>query len=133
MGYHVINFFSKAYTLQYGERRDRKISSAGGLGFKLHYLRYMKENTKWCLEQKDQQQFIIFLTRTIVHPCIDVVVVKYVHGIPRSVCNRNQTKQASQRHPIYLTDPDHDYILDKVEHKEKIDYEIYISVDGDEE
>ena len=54
----------------------------------------MQENTNWYWEQKNQQQVIIVPTQTIVHPCIDVVEVKYVHDILRSVFNINQAKQA---------------------------------------
>ena len=53
----------------------------------------------------------IFPTRTIVHPCIDVVALKYVQDITRSICSINQEKQSLQRNPVYLTDYDHYYIL----------------------
>ena len=52
----------------------------------------MQENKKRYWEQKNRQQVIIFPTRTIAHPFLDVVAVKYVHGIPRNFCNRNQSK-----------------------------------------
>ena len=44
-----------------------------------------------------------------MHPCIDVVTVKYVYDIPKIICNRNHAKQALQKHHIFLTDSDHDY------------------------
>ena len=61
--------------------------------------------------QKNQKQVIIVPTQNIVHPCLDVVAVKYVHDIPRSIFNRNQAKQDLQRHPIFITDSDHNDIL----------------------
>ena len=60
-------------------------------------------------------------TRTIVHPCLDVVSVKGVHDIPRGVCNINQAKKALQINHICLTDFDHDYILKEIELRDKIE------------
>ena len=39
---------------------------------------------------------------------------KFVHDVPRSVCNINQAKHALQRHPICLTESDNNYILEKL-------------------
>ena len=63
-------------------------------------------------KQKQQKQVIIVATRTIVHPDIDVVAVKYVHDIHTSVCNIKQSKQSLQRHPTCLTESDHGSILE---------------------
>ena len=93
----------------------------------------MQENKKGYWEQKNHQQVNIFPTYTIVHPFLDVVAVKYVHDIPRFFCNRNQSKQALQIHPLFLTDSYNDYTLEDIEHRAKIEYEGNISVDGDEE
>ena len=41
----------------------------------------MQEEINWYWDQKQQQQVIIVPTRTIVHPCLDVVTVKGVHDI----------------------------------------------------
>ena len=38
-----------------------------------------------------------------------------------------------QRHPICLTDSDHDYISDKILHRHKIEYKININVKGDKD
>ena len=92
----------------------------------------MQEEANWYWEQKNKQQVIIVTTRTIVHPCLYVVAVKYVHDIPRSGCNRNQAKQDLQRHPIGLTDSDHDYIPEETERRVKIEYKRNIRDDGDE-
>ena len=92
----------------------------------------MQENTNWYWEQKKYQQFIIIPTKTIVHTCLDVVSVQYVHGIPRSIRNRNQAKQYLQRHHLRLTDSYPDYILEEVEHRYKIEYKLNIRDDDDE-
>ena len=68
-----------------------------------------------------------------MHKCLDVVAVKYVHDTPRSVFDINQSKKVLQRHPICLTDPDHDYIFEEIECIEKKLYEINIRNNGDEE
>ena len=51
-------------------------------------------------------------TCKIVHPCLDVIVVKYVQDIPKSVCNINQERKDLQRRTIYITDLYHEHILD---------------------
>ena len=38
---------------------------------------------------------------------------------PKSIFNKNQTRKAMQRHPICLTDSDHDNILDEIKHRKK--------------
>ena len=45
----------------------------------------MQENINWYWYQKQQQNVITVPTKTILHTYIDVVAVKYVHDIPRSV------------------------------------------------
>ena len=42
-------------------------------------------------------------------------------------------KKAIQRHPIIMTDADHDYILYEIERSWKIDFESNVSVNSDEE
>ena len=32
------------------------------------------------------QQTSIFTTRTILHPCIDVIIIRYVQDIPKNLC-----------------------------------------------
>ena len=41
-------------------------------------------------------------TLNILHPCLDVIRIKYVQVIPKHVCNRIQAKKSKQRHPICL-------------------------------
>ena len=54
-------------------------------------------------------------TRTILHPRLDVIPIRYVQDIPKNVCNRTQAKKSMQGHPIIMTDADYDYILDTIE------------------
>ena len=79
----------------------------------------MQENTNWYWKQQPLQQIIIVPTRTILHPHIDVITIRYVKEIHKNVCNRIQAKQAIQRHPIIMTDAGYDYILDENERREK--------------
>ena len=59
-------------------------------------------------------------TQTIVHPYLDGVLVKYFCDIPKSICNINHAKTALQKHHICLTESDHDYIIEGIEHIEKL-------------
>ena len=38
-----------------------------------------------------------------------------------------------QRHPICMNDADYDYILDEIERCEKLEFELNVSVNSDEE
>ena len=44
-----------------------------------------------------------------------MVAVKDVHDISKIVFNTDQGKQDLQIHAIFLTDSDHDYILEEIE------------------
>ena len=82
----------------------------------------MKENTKWYWEQKQKQQVIVVPTCNILHPCIDVMVVKGVHNNPNSIFNRNQSIQVLKINPIYLTESDNDCFFDEIVSREKFEY-----------
>ena len=86
----MIEFFLEAYNLQDDATCDIQISSAGEIVFKPQYLSCIQEKRNWYWCQKQNQKFIILPTLTIIHPCIDIVSVKYVHDISRRVCNINQ-------------------------------------------
>ena len=49
--------------------------------------------------------------------------------IPRIICNKKQSQQDIQIKQICVSDADHDYILDKIEHRGHIEYEIQIHND----
>ena len=114
MGYYVIKFVSESYTLQYDTTCNGVIVSAGELVVKAQYIRFMQKKTNWHWEQKGQQKVIIVTTRTIVIPCIDFVVVKYVHNITKNIYNINNKGEALLKHPLCMTDSDHDYILEEI-------------------
>ena len=79
----------------------------------------MQENTNWYCKQHSLQQTIIVPTRKIIHPRLDVVIIRDVQDISKNVYNRIQAKKAIQRYPIFMTDDDYDYILDEIERREK--------------
>ena len=69
--------------------------------------------------------------KLFLHKYLDVVAVKYVQDIQIHVCKRNQSKKALKIHPICLTESDHNYILEEIQHRYIIDYIINIRSDGD--
>ena len=89
----------------------------------------MKENMKWYWYQKHQQKIIVIPTCTILHPCLDVILVKCIQDIPRSFCNWNQANQDLQIIPICVTDSNHDYIIDEILRWYRIDHEIKINIE----
>ena len=56
-------------------------------------------------------------------------VIKNVADITSIICNKKQSCQAVQKQLIFIADTDHDYIIDKIEHYDHIDYEIQIHND----
>ena len=82
-------------------------------------------------KQHALQQNIMVSTRIIIHPCLDVVIITDVQEILKTVCNRIQSKQAIQRHPIFMTDDDYGYILDEIECRDKIKFEQNVSGNRD--
>ena len=57
------------------------------------------------------QYTIIVPTHTILHPRLDVVLIRDAQYIPKNFYNRIQAKKSIQRHPIIMADADYDYIL----------------------
>ena len=80
----------------------------------------MQENTNWYQKQQPPHHHIMVTTRKILHPRLDDVEITDVQEIPTYVCNRIQEKKDIQRHPIYLTYYDYDYILDEIKQPEKL-------------
>ena len=62
----------------------------------------------------------------MIHPRFEVISITDIHDIPKSVCKRAQSKNFISRHPIYLTDSEHYYIIEEIGRQEKIDFEIYV-------
>ena len=77
-------------------------------------------NTNKCWKQPPLQQNIIVPTRIILHPRLDVIIIKYVKDILKESFSRNKARKAIQRHPITITDYDYDYILDEIERRKKM-------------
>ena len=88
LGYYAVNYVSDAYT------------TAGEIVVKVQYLSCTKSTTTWYWEKTHKKQVIVIPTCTILNPCLDVFVVKYVQDIPRSICNRNQARRDLQRRLI---------------------------------
>ena len=56
----------------------------------------MKATTNWYWKQNQNEHIVIILTRTIVTPVLDVSLIKNIADIPRSVVNKNQSRQDIQ-------------------------------------
>ena len=80
----------------------------------------MQENTNWYWKQQPLQHTIIVPTRTIIHPRLDVITIRYVQDILNNSCYMIQTKKSIQIYPISMTDADYDYILDEIERSENL-------------
>ena len=118
-GLYVIKFLSEEYTLQNNTTIYGKFISTGELVVKSQYICSMQENTNWHWKQQPLQQKIIVPTRTIVHPRLDVIIIRYVQYISMNLCIRNQEKKAMQIHQVIMDDADYDDILDEIERSEK--------------
>ena len=88
----------------------------------------MQVENNWYWNQNPQQHVITVLTRTILHPQLEVNAVTDFHAIPPSVCTRTQSEKAISRHPVCLTDSDYDYILEEIGRRDKIEFERDVEV-----
>ena len=88
----------------------------------------MKVDTNWYCNQKPKHHVITVATSTIVHPQLEVNTVTYFYTTPTSVCTRTQFKKYKSRQPICLTDSYHDYILEEINRRDKIDFERDVEV-----
>ena len=101
-------FISEVYMLQNNIKIEGGIITAVKLVVRAQYICSVQEITDWFWYQHPQQQFITVLAPTILNPRLDVIEITYATDIPKSVCNRTQTKQSISRHCIFLTDSDYD-------------------------
>ena len=92
-GYYVIQLLSDAYTLESNTKIDIQVISAGELVVKAKYLCSIQENTNWYWKQQPLQQTIIIPTHTILHPRIEVIIIRYVKDIPKKLCGRSEEKK----------------------------------------
>ena len=75
---------------------------------------------------------MIVSTRTILHPQLEGDAIKDFHLIPTSICSRTQVKKAISRQPICLTGSDYDYILEEIDRRYKLEFEIEVDVYSDD-
>ena len=118
-GLYVIQLLSEAYTLQNNITIDGQVISAGELVVKAQYICSIQGNTDWYWKQQPLQHTIMVPTRTILHPCLYVIKIIYVHDITKKLCSRNKEKKSIQRHSICMIYADYYNILDEIEHHEK--------------
>ena len=59
-------------------------------------------------------------TRTILHPRLEVIIIRYLQDINKKLCGKSEAKKSIQRHPIIVTDADYDYIMDEIESRERL-------------
>ena len=74
-GFYVIMFTSEAYTLQYNTTIDGQLITSGELVDKSQYLCSIQVDTNWYWNQHPQQHVITVVTRTILHPQLEVNAV----------------------------------------------------------
>ena len=108
-----------------------QVRKAGEPVVKVEYLSLMKTKINWYWHQRAMKQSVIISSRTVVHLCIEMSTIKYVADITSSICNINQALQSMQRQPFFISDSDHDYILDEKKFHEHIEYEIEIHNDDE--
>ena len=77
-GIYAIQFISEAYTLHNSTSIDGQVISSCELVAKAQYICSMQESTDWYWKQQPLQHTIIFATRIIIHPCLDVIIIRYV-------------------------------------------------------
>ena len=84
----------------------------------------MQENSNWYWKQQPLQHTIIIPTHTILHPHIDVIIIRFIQDTHKNICSRNQLEKAIQIHTIIVTVADYDYILDEIERREKLSLKV---------
>ena len=91
-GYCVLKYLSKPSTLQEDQTTYCQVSKSGEPVVKSEHFILMKSKTNWYCEQHGKHWSFIISTPTIVHPCLEVSVIKNVSDIPRSICNKNHDR-----------------------------------------
>ena len=119
---------SEAYTLQDNTTIDGKIITSGEFIVKAQYLCYIQVDTNWYWNKQPQQHVITVISRTILHPQLEVNAVTDFHAIPTSICTMTQVNKSISRQPINLTDSNYDYILEEIGRQDKIYFEKYVEV-----
>ena len=76
--FYVIQFISEAYTLKNNTQIYGQAISAGELVVKAQYVCSMQEDTDWYWKKQSLKHTIIFPALTIIHPRLDVIIIRYV-------------------------------------------------------
>ena len=113
-GFFVIQFISEAYTPQKNITVDGQVISASEIFSNAQYIFSIQGNSNRYCKKQPLQHTIIFPTRTVLHPCLYVIIIIYEQDIPNNLFSRNQAIKSIQKHPIIMTDADYDYILDEI-------------------
>ena len=90
-GLHFIQLLGDAYTLQNNRKMYGQVISAGELFVKAQYLCSMQENTNCYCRQQLLQHTITVQTRTIRHPYLEVVLIRYVQEIHKKLYGSNNS------------------------------------------
>ena len=83
----------------------------------------MNSKTNWYWQHHGTNQSVLISTSTIVRPCLDLSVINNGADIPKST-RYKKLHQDVQRQPICIADTDHEYIIDKIEICDHIEYKI---------
>ena len=89
----------------------------------------MQENTNCYWKQQSLQQIIILPTHTIIHPHLDVNIIRYVQDIGKKLFGRSKAKKAIQRHPIIVTDAYYDYMMTLSVMKNEFESNLSVNID----
>ena len=100
--YYVSNYIYVPFTIQYEITTNLQVSKAGELVVKSEYLSIMKAKTNWYWKQNSNKENFILSTRTIVHPCLDVSIIKDSTDTPGSICNKKSMSIYQKKDFIYL-------------------------------
>ena len=99
---------------------------------KAKYICSMQVDTNWYWYQQPKHHVISVPTHTIIHPQLEGDAITDFHAITTSICSRKQAKKSISRQPICLSDFDYDYILEKIDQRDKIEFEREIDVYSDD-
>ena len=77
-GFYVIQLLSDAYTLKRNTTIDGQVIYDGELVVKAQYIFSMQENPNWYCKKQPLQQTIIVPTCTILHPRLEVIIIRYL-------------------------------------------------------
>ena len=78
----------------------------------------MIANTNWYWKQLGTKERVMIEAYNIAHPCLYMSTIKYVADTPISLRNKKQARKNVKRHPMCISDADHDYILDEIERRD---------------